>query len=397
MSIKLLHQVGHNSNWNRDSFEKDKIGTGLIYSPVHILSNKLKDLPKSLKETSIFDPQFYLPSSEKPKFKSYDFFPNTILGEQGFNTIDYNSVANESAKRCISFQVENNFKNIVIPARFYEQLNPKYTEQQSELFVSPFLNAIRKSGVLGTKEIYLTVPITSHMLNIQEYKTNILNWLTSYPEIDGVYFICQFDRPKKQIDDAKFLIEYMNVIRSTIEADLKVIVGYTNTEALLYSLAGQDLSLTIGAFENTRIFSLDKFVVSDEERRGPKARIYMPKLLNWINFEDAKLIKEHSPEVWDEIYTETDNSEKALKLTKSPTFNNPILYKHYFQTFSEQLNELSSLDLISRYELIKNWIQKSLELHKLIDNINIQLDKHGDDSHLIPWKNAIEIFKKNHL
>ncbi|PHR95025.1 MAG: hypothetical protein COA68_17725 [Oceanobacter sp.] len=397
MTIELLHQVGHNSNWNRDSFSKDEVGSGLIYSPVHDPEPRINGFSKKLKETSIFDPQFYLPSSQKPKFKSYDFFPNTILGEQGFNTIDYNTVAYESAKRCVAFQHLHNFKNIIIPARFYEQLNPSYTEQQSELFVNPFIKAIKEQGLLGEKEIYLSVPITSHMVNIQEYKNNILNWLTSYPEIDGIYFICQHDRQTKQIQDSKFLIEYMDVIHSTIEADLKVIVGYTNTESLLYSLCGQDITLTVGAFENTRIFSLDKFIVSDEERRGPKARIYIPKLLNWINFEDAKLIRDYSPDVWSRIYTPTKNAEGAFAATKIPTFNSPILYKHYFQAFSEQLNSLSPLNIQDRFNMLRGWIHESMEFYELIKDIPLQLDKNGNEAHLTSWINAIEIFNKNHL
>ncbi len=397
MTIELLHQVGHNSNWNRDSFATYKIGNGLIYSPVHENFKRFEEFDSDLLTTSIFDPQFYLPSSQKPKFKTYDFFPNTILGEQGFNTLDYSSVARESAQRCVSFQQKNNFKSIVIPARFYEQLNPKYTEQQSELFVNPFIKVIKEQGIVGEKEIYLTVPITSHMLNIEEYKENILNWITSYPEIDGIYFICQHERKSKQIQDANFLLKYMDVIYSTIEADLKVIVGYTNTESLLYSICGEDLSLTIGAFENTRIFSLDKFIVSDEERRGPKARIYLPKLLNWINFEDAKLIKDYSPKLWNSIYTQTDYSERAFSLTKNITFNMPELYKHYFMVFANQIKALSKRDINNRYLLLKEWLQQANDLHEQIKEIPLKLDVHGNDAHLTSWLNAIEIFKNKNI
>ncbi|ENM5768417.1 hypothetical protein V4V48_000037 [Vibrio mimicus] len=392
MAIKLIHQAGHNSNWNRDSFTKDKVGSGIIYSPVHEDSCRFNTFKESQIKSSLFDPQFYLPSSRKPKFKTYDFFPNTILSEEGFNTVDFNSVAYESAKRCVAFQKETNFESIIIPARFFEQLNPKYTEQQSELFVNPFLKAIKEQELLGKKEIYLTVPITSHMINIVEYKNNILNWITSYPEIDGVYFICQNERKTKQVTDSQFLLEYMEVINSTLEADLKVIVGYTNTESLLYTICG-DITVTVGAFENTRIFSLDKFVVSDEVKRGPKPRIYLPKLLNWVNFEQAKMIKNNRPDILDEIYTETKYSKEAFSATKELNFQNPLLYKHYFLTFSEQINTLSNLDIIDRYEQIKQWIKQAEKLHNLVKTIPLDFDKHGNEDHLAPWLDAINMYK----
>lgn len=396
MSIKIMHQVGHNFSWNRDSFSIDKVGVGLIYSPVHDDFTRVRGFEQQFKNTSLFDPQFYLPSSQKPKFKTYDFFPNTILGESGFSTIDFNSVSHESAKRCVSFQVEQGFDSIIIPTRFFEQLTPQYSEQQSEMFVIPFIKAIKDKGLIGVKDIVLTVPITSHMLNVKQYKDNILNWITSYPEIDGVYFICQHERKTKQVQDANFLIEYMDVIRSTIEADLKVIVGYTNTESLLYTLCG-NLTLTIGAFENTRIFSLDKFVISDEGMRGPKPRIYIPKLLNWVNFEQAKLIKEHSPTLWSEIHSETKYSLQAFAATKELTFQSPLLYKHYFLAFSNQINELSILSVEDRYLKIKNWIEDASRLYEKVKSIPITFENHGNEKHLDSWLDAINIHKSKYI
>jgi hypothetical protein len=392
MTLKTFHQNGHNANWNRDAFE-DGIGYGCILSPVHEPYDKVKNYKKSIKESSIFDPQFYLPSSQKPKFKTYDFFPNTIMGESGFSTQDYISVAIESARRCVKFQVENNFKAIVIPTRFFEQMDPKYIENQTELFVNPFLKSIAELNN-QSKKIYLTVPITSHMLDAKSYKENILNWLTNYPEIDGVYFICQFDRKTKQVQDANFLLNYMDVIKSTYDADLDVIVGYSNTESILYTLCGE-ISISIGAFENTRIFTLDKFVVSDEIQRGPKPRLYIPKLLNWIHLEQAKLLKKFSPEIWNSVYTETEYSKAAMVATKEPAFNSPLLYKHYFSTFESQMKELSTLTISERYEKINNWIQTAKKNHNNIKENALELDPHGNGDHLLSWANAIKIFKNN--
>ncbi|WP_426784939.1 hypothetical protein ACP3TB_11565 [Rahnella variigena] len=392
MAIKLLHQMGHNSIWNKDSFEKDGVGVGLCYSPVHETAKNINATKKQLKETSIFDPQFYLPSSQKKKFQTYDFFPNTILGEKGFNTVDYTAISSESAKRCVDFQIKNNFEKIIIPARFYEQIHPKYIEHQSESYVIPFINYIKKVGVNNRKEIILTVPITSGMLNVEEYKVNILNWITSFPEISGVYFICQHDRPSKQVSDTSFLIDYMDTIKSTIDADLSVIVGYTNTESILYTLCG-DLSVTVGAFENTRIFSLDKFIVSDEDRRGPKPRIYMPALLNWVNFEEAKLLRKARPELWRKIYNPTSYSEDALNATTTITFQNPLLYKHYFIAFNEQIKKISEYSINQRSVYVKSLIEEALKNYSEIKKV-FTLEKNGSDEHLIPWLNAIKLFSE---
>jgi len=230
------------------------------------------------------------------------------------------------------------------------------------------------------------------MLNVEEYKVNILNWITSFPEISGVYFICQHDRPSKQVSDTSFLIDYMDTIKSTIDADLSVIVGYTNTESILYTLCG-DLSVTVGAFENTRIFSLDKFIVSDEDRRGPKPRIYMPALLNWVNFEEAKLLRKARPELWRKIYNPTSYSEDALNATTTITFQNPLLYKHYFIAFNEQIKKISEYSINQRSVYVKSLIEEALKNYSEIKKV-FTLEKNGSDEHLIPWLNAIKLFSE---
>ena len=66
MSLGLLHQVGHNSNWNVESFENDSCGDGLILSPLHQAMTTVERLSAGTRAASIFDPQFYLPNSRKP-------------------------------------------------------------------------------------------------------------------------------------------------------------------------------------------------------------------------------------------------------------------------------------------------------------------------------------------
>ncbi|MGL1959107.1 MAG: hypothetical protein OCD00_17550 [Colwellia sp.] len=395
MGNKIFHQAGHCTNWNVDSWKNDSVGHGLIFSPVHEPMNKLAKHPEDLKKQSLFDPQYYLPSSQKKKLQTYPFFPETICAG-GFQTVDFNALAIESARQCVAFQLEQNFESIIIPARFFEQLDPEYINKQNELSLQPFLKAIDEYNVIGTKDIYLTLPITSFMLESDEFKYSLLNWVTNYPEISGIYLICQCERKTKQICDSEFLFKYMEVMKLLSDVGLKVLVGYSNSESLLYTITGPT-QLTLGAYENTRIFSLDKFVVSDEERRGPKARIYVPGLQNWIKFEQAKQIKEAEPNFWSKIFVETEYSEQAFKQTKDPAFNSPILYKHYFKVFSEQLNAVTRLNGIDRYKEIRKLVKEAINNHELVEDIPIDLDSHGNGQHLQPWLDAINKYYREYL
>lgn len=70
--MKVYHQMGFRDKWNIDCL-KSGIGDGLIFSPINMDSDKLLALPKTLREISFLDPQFYLLNKEKTTNITYHF------------------------------------------------------------------------------------------------------------------------------------------------------------------------------------------------------------------------------------------------------------------------------------------------------------------------------------
>lgn len=392
MSIMLYHQVGHNANWNRESLEGDGCGDGLILSPVHQSVESIEKLPLSVRTRSLFDPQYYLPNSQKAKLNSYDFFPENLAG--GFSTLGFGGIARESAKRCVEFQIEHEFDGIVIPARHFAEMNPDYTTNQASYTVEPFLRAISEART--NKQIWLTLPLTSAMIQHSGYRTDILNWVTSYPEINGVYVIIECARETKQIQSLDVLKAQLMFLTELQQADLEVIAGHCNTESLLFSLI-EGCRFTVGSFENTRMFSIDKFVSSLEERRGPRARIYLSGLLNWIQFAQARMISQEAPDLWKMAYVENNYGNQALGSPTEPFFNQPTLYKHYFLCFEAQVRELAVHTLSKRYELLRSWISEAIQLDEELQRRHFDLERHGCGKHLQPWLDVINWYYRRFL
>ena len=393
MSIKIWHQCGHNSNWNHESFLEDKCGDGLIISPVHRNMDTIEKDKDEVNSSSLFDPQYYLPSSQKKKLKTYDFFPDVIAG--GFDTDDYASVATDSARKCLEFQIQQGFEALVIPARYHEQMVPDLIEKQKAYTTTPFLRALDE--LKPDKKVFLTIPLTSAIIKDAQYRTSILNWITSYPEVHGIYLIASHDeKGSKQITEENFLTNYMELTRALIEADLEVIVGYLNTEGLLFTLV-ENCQITFGAYENTRMFSLSKFVESDEVIRGPKSRIYIPGLLQWIQWSHAQQLSKELPELWNEIYTPTTYGDDTIKQTTEPHFTQPGLYKHHFLAFETQVQELAALPIAKRYKVLKAKIERAIKLNDIIEEEGFSFDKYGKSFHLQPWLDTINSFYRHHL
>jgi hypothetical protein len=392
MSIRIYHQVGHNANWNTDSFGEDLCGDGLILSPVHQSLLKVVELNANLRRRSLFDPQFYLPNSPKAKLSSYPFFPDQIAN--GFSTINFLLLADEAARQCVDFQIQQDFEGIVIPARFVDQMASKYFENQEEMTVKPFLAAITALGV--DRPVYLTLPITSAMLQDDTFQLQLLNWLTGFPEITGVYVLVADERKTKQIRSERFLFAYLKFAHEVSSTGLRVVLGHLNTENVLFSVI-DNATLTFGSFENTRIFSLDKFVDDEEARRGPKARIYLPNLLNWVRFEQAMQIRTDAPALWERVYTPTEHANRVIEAGAEPTFNQPGLYKHHFECVSDQIRRLAGIPMPQRFQNVRGQIKSAIELHAEIADAFFDLDSHGNGEHLQPWLDALNQFYRKYF
>lgn len=380
MALGLLHQVGHNSNWNVESFEKDGCGDGLILSPLHQAKSTVEKLPLATRAASIFDPQFYLPSSRKPKLMTYPFFPEQVDG--GFQTGTFVAHASEVAEACINFQIEQGFRKIVVPTRYINQMYPSYFDQQRMFTIDAFMEHA------GDRPLCLSVALTAPMIQDTDWRRRVLNWITSFPNVDEVYVMYEHERNTKQIQDSQFLANCMAFCSDVANTGLALVLGYTNTEGLLYS-AASDLTITMGAFENTRIFSVDKFLESEGERRGPKARIYLAGLFNWVQFEDAKRIRDRAPRVWQQVYRPTPWADEALARLVEPTFNQPPLYKHYFRNMQDQVSELRPLTLAERRAVLIREVDAALASYREVDRMGIPLEKHGQAGHLQEWRRAL--------
>lgn len=382
--MKIYHQAGHNTNWNLESFEGEVCGDGIIFSPVHFARERFGAVKNTTKTVSLFDPQFYIPDSQKTKLNSYEFFPEKITN--GFSTKDFESVALQAAEMCLDFQLSNNFESVVVPARYFPELVSDYIQKQKAFSVEPFLVALEKRSV--KKDVFFSLPVTHAMTQDKNYRQELLNWITSYPEIQGVYYLNETGEATKQICDYNKLQAHCDFIKDLQGADLKVVVGYNNTESIILSLLDPH-ALTIGAYENTRSFSIDKFLQEDGDVRGPAPRLYFPKLLNWMRYDTAIEIREDHPNLWEKVYSPTKHSE-AILASGRPHFTKPEIYKHHFLLVYGQLKELRDKSTADRIGAVKASIAGAKDLYQEIESKGIMyFDRNCSGDHLPTWNRVV--------
>ncbi|TKJ43759.1 hypothetical protein CEE36_03470 [candidate division TA06 bacterium B3_TA06] len=395
MNFEIYHQLGHNAVWNFESLEEDGTGEGFIISPRHIPQSKVESLDHHEKARAIFDPQFFLPRVPLGKLSTYDFFPHQVV-ESVFDTSDYEGEpAERSADSCVDFQRMNNFRYIVIPTRYMSGMPTDFQEQQTALFVGPFLDAVEGHGVSEEKEILLQLVLNSDMVKDEQYSADILNWVTGIPRIKGVYLIVECIPRSKQIKDIDFLYSLLKFVDKLSQHPnkLEVILGYLNTESLVLSLASPSI-ITIGSYENTRMFNIANFSLPEPRPRGPTPRLYVTKLLQLIDYNYIGAIRRvlgDSSDIFDE------NRYQAIMFDPDYRwwFTKPEPYKHYFLEFSRQLRTIRSVRERKRYELVSSMMRSAIGLYSELRDSGIIFDSESDGSHIAAWLTAANLFAKD--
>lgn len=384
--MKVYHQTGFRDNWNRESY-LNGTGDGLIYSPINIDADKLLGIDSTLKTNGFLDPQLYLLNEAKGTLHTYPYFPGNLKPD--FSTPDLDNSNIQIARLCVDYQLENDFKYLVIPTRYNEDNPTSYFIQSTEFFVLPFCDYVRENNI--NKTILISVIVKPIMLSDEEKRNEVLNWITSHQQVDGVYLIFENNFNSKQIKDFDYLLNTLRFIRVLKENQMEVHIGYTNTEAILYSIAMPD-SISIGSYENLRSFGIKRFQdVENTPMRAPNARLYSSKLFQWIDYQYIDAMKNLLPSYEDYF----DNSEFKPLMFKPEFkwhFAKPEPYKHYFYVFDNQIKAIPQ-DQNDRIEKIKEDFRTAINLFSNIENV-VFLDDNSNGSHLPTWLNVINAYQK---
>lgn len=384
--MKVYHQTGFRDNWNRECYQNG-IGDGLIFSPINIDSDKLLALDQTLKTNGFIDPQLYLLNEAKGTLDTYPYFPGNLKPD--FSTPDLDNSHIQMAKLCVDFQMKNDFNYLVIPTRYYTDNPTSYFIQSTDYFVTPFCDYVRNNAF--KKKILLSVIVKSIMLSDQEKRNEVLNWITGHQSIDGVYLIFENNFTSKQIKDFNFLLNALHFISILKDNNMEVHLGYTNTEALLYSIAMPD-SITVGSYENLRSFGIKRFKdIENGPMRAPRARLYSSKLLQWLDYQYVEAMQSLIPN-YINYFDESDFRPLMFKPEYNWQFQKPEPYKHYFYVFDRQIKSLPKSQL-ERINAVKDIIKNAVELFKSIED-NVLLDDESNGSHLPTWFNVINAYQK---
>jgi len=386
--MEVYHQAGHNSVWNIASMVEDNAGSGIIFSPVNDSAEKILGIDQGIRKNSFFDPQLYLPKTLKGKLSSFDYFPANI--SKNFQTSDFDKEKHEIAKRCIDFQLSAQFKYLVIPARYYDVIPSTFYEKFEDYLIEPFISYFQSCN--QNIDVLLTVIVKQEQLLNAQNRDELLNWLTGLSGIDGIYLIFENSFSTKQIKDSAYLYNALIFIHILKSNGLKVHVGYTNIEGLIYSIAAAD-SISMGSYENLRQFGIKRFEDKEKKKmQGPNPRLYSRPLFQMIDYGYKDGIMTLYPN-WQNIFEDSRYRPLMFKPEYNWHFSKSEPYKHYFLLFSSQVTSLPA-NVSVRLPYLKKLFLQAETLFKEIENSGVHFDDDSNGSHLPIWLTTINMFEK---
>lgn len=401
-NIKIYHQCGYRYKWNNEVYKNNGIGDGFIISPLDMNIDMLKKIDDVDLEKSFLDPQFYSLNLYGDNYLSYNFL------DEVDNIYDYSLEKNTIAKKCVDFQNNIPFKYITIPtidfdlltlegsySELYDNIksnsdeasyfnsNSIKTSLLKKIILDPFTNYIVENKI--KKPVILTIIFNDEMAKNSDLFNSTLATITNNDVISGIYLIPQNNRTFKRISDINFLIKIMEFIHILRENDLDVIIGYSDIESLLYTVAGAT-AVPIGIYENLRKYDGLKFSNNVYNGRGPNPRIFSNTLLQWIEYPYLSVIKEN--EDLNKYFEQNDYFLETQEKDYNWHFSKPQCYKHYMISFSNLIKNLPD-DLDERY----NYVDKLLEqANKAFYDLSkfVFFDNNSSGDHINKWRTALK-------
>tara|TARA_R110000744_G_C19366098_1_gene561924 strand:- start:1745 stop:2902 length:1158 start_codon:yes stop_codon:yes gene_type:complete len=382
--MKITHVLGHNSNWNVDSYTKNSIGDYfLITAFTHGVNFESKTLIKKIIDVSMIDLQFYGKNVgiSKGKLNEFPFHTCNIDDEEITNIYFV-----DCAKRAVKFQMEKGFKNIIIPL-YYEN-----EETQQIIYTIKTLN--KYISTLKNKEkhkYYMTLPFANHVIIDKNKVEEILFECTDMDICFDGYFITCENKPeqrKKLTTDIKILKNLSRVLSTLKQQKFKTIYAYANWDALIY-LAQTDIDyLTIGTYENLRNFDISRYT-EEPSGGGSKGYYFSEKLLNMVKADDMTTVKglnglkfvKNDKNIFSDIILEDNYLWNIHK---------PDVNKNYLLSISKLLNQISNIkNLKDRKAFVLNLIEEAIENYYNLEDKKIYLSPESSNYHLNLWKSYL--------
>jgi hypothetical protein len=281
--MAAYHQMGHDSE-NLISNCNLSLYKGAVLSPVNINEETMRVNIAGHSSDSfemIFDPQLYFPSTDRGCLPDWSYFPSDVDTAEQTSIRWWRSIINRLSNTISRLQPQAVCSPAVVP-RVYS--NDYYTLNQQ---VSSLLqDRLARHNI----EVLQTLIVSLSELCEEGRSAEIASIATS-SSVNRIYLVLIADvAPRRELRDTNCIKGAMRLIRFLASAGVRILVGFSSSDQLLWKYSGAHDCAT-GKFFNLRRFTPSRFI-EPSEGRGQIPYWFEESLMAYIRDSDLERIKE---------------------------------------------------------------------------------------------------------
>ena len=358
--MELYLQLGHGmQSLSQELIKKWGNGTAII-SPVNMPQAKIAPFAKKIQAAGgqvLFDPQMFYPKEGHLKLQAYDSWPSEGCS---ISTIGIHENINRELLR-----INNDIgtSQIILPGI-------EMKEDKFEYSLGWMSNSANYFNKKTDKELLATLCLYPETIRNSASIEALSESLRSLP-VSGYYIIPHPSNNEYIVSDPIWVIGMMKLISCLKLSKRKVIIGYTNHQGLVYSLAHAD-AIASGTYMNTRSFVPGKFKSpKDDDIKQKSTWYYLPSA--FTEYKAALLdvamqrgyLDAFAPQgEYKNLYSEMLFNGA---LPSSTNYNETNSFKHYLHCLKIQCGLLSKEsydDACSAYEFMLNAAENHIKEFK---------------------------------
>lgn len=379
--MPVYHQMGHQSD-NLVFLKNLKDFSGAIISPVNCDQNGVVKFIKKTRNNFkkfdiIFDPQLYYPKSQRGNIVDWSYFPCDV------DTVDYSNIGwwqtlNKNLKTTVH-AIKPNYicSPVTHPKNFSEDYYALMNSVSSDLY----------DNLLDTQtEVIQTVLLS--LADLADFNQVMkFSSILTRSRINTFYLLFYRNiNPRRELIDIDELKGAMLLIEILKANEIKVIVGYTNSEMLLWNYSGA-FSCATGKHFNLRRFTPSRWQIQ-EGGGGQTPYIFEENVLgflregDYLRFYKKGMLSEKTKNnpYYDEIDENITNGSPWLGLSWR-------FYLYWFQNTEIEISNDSSIIIGIIQNANNNWLALKNQKFSLEETQN-----NGD--WVKSWLTAISDYEK---
>lgn len=387
--MPVYHQMGFHSN-NLVDLPQMSSYTGAIFSPINADQDDMVEQIASVIESKgdrfkiIFDPQLYVPATQRGQLKQWSYFPKDVDTADCTSHKWWTTINAKLAQSAGALNAEAVCSPVIIPKIFNDE------------FYSLCLNVAQDLGerlsarrIRCIQTLLVNAPDLSGATRPHEIASIISR--TKCEEI-YVIFVTNVE-PRRELIDAQEIGGAMRLIALLEDAKLPVLVGFCSSDLILWKAAGAS-SCASGKFFNLRRFTRERFEEPKAAGGGQLPYWFEESLLAFTREPDLLLLRKHGmlseasmrnpfgQEILAKMEQARVTGKKKAWLGES--------WRHFLYWFADVEGRLDAGTATAHGLLTaadKNWLR--------LDKLRIlPVERSNDGSWVRSWLNSLNAFKQ---